>query len=305
MSMTRKKLFFTLGVASGTAALVGSGAFSSVQAERSVSVEVVGDKSALLALQPTQGPSGQYASISNNGMLEVDVSEDNKNVRGEGVNLDSIVNLGEVFKITNQGTQSVGVWIEHDSEYVSFRTNDQPLDNDTRPVRIGQGESLSVRIIVNTYGYDGNDESLLDEITIHAEADAEQDAPSVPAMSATRSLSRTQIRSGESTVVTLSISVPNTMSLDIFERFDTRLGESSLSEIEREGENLPPSFVDLSTGGGIILFNAVEPGKVEIQYSIQTTAGTPPNEYEIGPNVLLANGRSVVVSGEKTVEVTQ
>ena len=48
--MDRKKLLFGLGAASGGATIIGSGAFSSMRAERSVNVEVAGDKSALLAL---------------------------------------------------------------------------------------------------------------------------------------------------------------------------------------------------------------------------------------------------------------
>ncbi|WP_127341336.1 hypothetical protein [Halorubrum sp. 48-1-W] len=121
--MKGKKLFFVLGATSGGTAIVGSGAFSSIQAERGVSVEVVGDESALLTLEPTDGPNGKDASIGGDGMLEVQVCEENDRVEGSGVYPNSWYDLGKVYEITNQGTQSVGVWIEHDSEYITFETN--------------------------------------------------------------------------------------------------------------------------------------------------------------------------------------
>ena len=59
------------GIVIGGGALVSTGAFTSVQAERTVSVETTGDASALLTLEPTNKPNREYAKLTSEGVLEV------------------------------------------------------------------------------------------------------------------------------------------------------------------------------------------------------------------------------------------
>jgi hypothetical protein len=103
--MKRRKFIIGTGaLAAGSAAAVGSGAFTSVQADRSVSVNVAGDDSALLALEPCESsPNGDYASIGEDGQFTLDIPNLNGN---------AFTRIDDVFKITNQGTQPVVVYIQ-------------------------------------------------------------------------------------------------------------------------------------------------------------------------------------------------
>ena len=102
--MRRRKFIIGTGaLAAGSAAAVGSGAFTSVSAARSVNVAVAGDDSALLALQPCNGPNGAYADIGDDGQFELSIPN---------LNANAFTRIDNVFTVTNQGTQPVVVYIE-------------------------------------------------------------------------------------------------------------------------------------------------------------------------------------------------
>lgn len=106
--MQRRNVLKLIGALGGGGAIAtGTGAFTSVQAERNVSVQVAGDANALLRIAPSDGPNGAYATGSDDGALSLDFTESNGNVDGEGVNQDAVSYFDEVFVIENQGTQEV------------------------------------------------------------------------------------------------------------------------------------------------------------------------------------------------------
>jgi len=107
--MNRRKFLIGAGsLAAGSAAAMGTGAFTSVQAERDLTVEAVGDSSAFLAMEPYDGPNGQYASIGQNGEVAIDFTSNDK-ASGTGLNNSADTNIENVLNITNNGTQSVRV----------------------------------------------------------------------------------------------------------------------------------------------------------------------------------------------------
>ena len=111
--MERRKYIAGLGaLATGSAAAVGTGAFTSVSADRSVSVALEGDDDALLQIQPSDGPNADYATQSGN-TLEINI-DDTNSVGGDGLNDDARTIIRDVFKITNRGTQDVYVFIENE-----------------------------------------------------------------------------------------------------------------------------------------------------------------------------------------------
>jgi hypothetical protein len=298
--MNKEKLLFGLGAVSGSAAIVGSGAFSSTQVERGVSVSVVGDESAFLALEPTDGPNGQYASTDSNGLLEVQVSEENDKLSGEGLNPSSYYDLGKVFKITNQGSQAVGVWIEHDSEYVKFKTGGNALDNSDTPIYAEPGDSLAVRIIADTRGSEA--ETLLEKITIHANADAGSE-PAPPSTSATRTIELAEVSPGMEVPVTLTVELDGDSTVNVFERFDTELGVASFQRASIDGESVSPSFVDLDEGGGIVLFDGVGSGTLSVEYSLSVATDAPTDTVSFQPNLVDVDGEAVPLGGVDTIEV--
>ena len=104
--MERRKFLFGIGtVAAGGAAAMGTGAFTSVEADRGVSVTVADDSGAFLALSESDGPNAAYAEV-NGGELSVSLDAVNDNA-------ETIVR--DVFDITNNGTKDVYVWAEEPS----------------------------------------------------------------------------------------------------------------------------------------------------------------------------------------------
>lgn len=106
--MNRRRFIATLGMATGVSTILGTSAFTSTSADRSVSVRVTSDANAFLTLRPADGPNGEYA-VLNNGQLELQLNRNNSDVSGNGVPDDALTQILDVFVIENQGTQEVGV----------------------------------------------------------------------------------------------------------------------------------------------------------------------------------------------------
>lgn len=161
-----------------TAALCATSSFSTVTAERSVNIQVVGDKDAFLAMQPLDGENADYATTTSNGQLEINLNGDaGGDVSGQGVNPDAVTSFDNVFTITNKGSQPVTVWVEDGSDKVSFYMGDTGtrMDSDGEAQSIGVGETKKIGIVVDaretgqgeTFGLGTGD----DDMIIHASAD--------------------------------------------------------------------------------------------------------------------------------------
>lgn len=111
--MERRKFLLGAGsTAIGASALVGSGAFSFVAAERDMSIDIVGDEDAFLGLEATS----EYADGTSNGQLSINFDE-NAGVDGEGLNQNALSEFPNVFRITNQGSRLVRLMVRAD-EYL-------------------------------------------------------------------------------------------------------------------------------------------------------------------------------------------
>ncbi len=152
-------------------AVYGTGAFDSLTTSRDATVQVVGDASGYLALAPADGPNGAYAS-QRNGQLQVSLAGAFEDTSGSGMNPDAITGVREVFTITNRGTQPVGVWVTDESERVTFEAGNGPIEKREWAMTLQPGESRHIDLVVDTRGYTGDDVSLLESVTIHADAEA-------------------------------------------------------------------------------------------------------------------------------------
>ncbi len=121
--MERRKFLIGAGSAAvGTSALIGSGAFTQVKADREVKIKVADDNDALLAFQASEGPNGDYAEESN-GTLTIDTS----NLGGSsGVNQDASTRIRDVFEIQNEGTQTVVLYHEVEDQPFGFYSDSTP-----------------------------------------------------------------------------------------------------------------------------------------------------------------------------------
>jgi hypothetical protein len=194
---------FLIGL-SGTAvaggALVGSGAFSRVESQRDVTVQVAEDPNAYLGLSGTGSPnSDNYVSIDDNGHLAVDISSHDDfsgpdTQPGEGVNSDSFTYFDSMVEVCNQGKEDVGFYVEPptdddfpggvdatgpdgtpyaDEPRLQFYTGEAALDGDAgtdtvmgeanaETVLLGECIELGVRVM--TKGIDASDDTGIDQL---------------------------------------------------------------------------------------------------------------------------------------------
>jgi hypothetical protein len=107
----RKFLIGTGALAAGGAAALGSGAFSKVEAQRQVSIQVATDRNAYLGFKSMDTPNSRnYFSYDGDGHAEIDIGkhddfapEQGGAKPGEGVNSDSFTYFDGLFKLCNQG----------------------------------------------------------------------------------------------------------------------------------------------------------------------------------------------------------
>ncbi|KPN30042.1 hypothetical protein SY89_00764 [Halolamina pelagica] len=119
--MERRKFIAGLGsLTAAGAAGIGTGAFTTVQANRSVSVSVADDTDALLALTPDPDDDGTNESENadylswNNGKLSINI-DSAAGTTGSGVNANATTQINDLFKVVNQGTQAAVVYVDPDS----------------------------------------------------------------------------------------------------------------------------------------------------------------------------------------------
>jgi len=135
--MKRRQLLLCGGATLGGASILGTSAFTSVSAERTVSVAVAGDASAFLGLDATNAANGAYASEQgDDGELVLDfgdISEQSRDDRfesgGSGVNQNAVTDFKDVFRVRNQGTQPIEVELKDENAGDVLHTND-PWDAD-------------------------------------------------------------------------------------------------------------------------------------------------------------------------------
>jgi hypothetical protein len=101
--MRRRNYLIGLGsLAAGSAAAVGTGAFTSASAERTVNVNVAADASGFLEVQAM---NDTYASGTDDGQLELNFNADSGtgvfDGDAEGLNPNTAFDFAEVFKIAN------------------------------------------------------------------------------------------------------------------------------------------------------------------------------------------------------------
>lgn len=218
--MKRRTLLFGLGGATaGGSALLGSGAFTAVEASRQIGISVQGDAESYLELGPCLDDDGEEMSnaafvgtesggrmtISMDGSANAD--EDGDKEVGDGVNADALTRLDNVFRVCNRGTQPICVdfhaevlalpedapdhaksTAEEGDPTVTFYLADDPhtriplsaADPNTDPaIRLGVGECACVGIETRTFGIDPGTQ-LFPDGSFGIEASANADCEGVP-----------------------------------------------------------------------------------------------------------------------------
>jgi hypothetical protein len=159
--MERRKFIIGVGsLAAGGAAAMGSGAFTSVEADRQVDVQVAEDANAYLGLDESGEANDAYFDTSGD-QYAVNFSDSGNGGSGVNPNADTVAE--DVFTIKNQGTQAVEVDLSSNdlevqsngsisapsSDGIAVALADDDGDNDNT-YTLGTGDSVNVDFAINS-----------------------------------------------------------------------------------------------------------------------------------------------------------
>jgi hypothetical protein len=192
---SRGKLLALIAVFTAFGVVTGTGAFSTVEAQRTADVNVAGDSSALLGLEA--GNSVLIENVDN----EVTITLDSSNAAGVNQNATTAVDGPRFLNITNNGdsnaveidmqystASNVEVYFVVDADDVTGTsrsldnlglitdsetevidpTSKYPIRNNT--VEIDSGETVSVGIVIDVGSVDSGTEIIPGDVTILADA---------------------------------------------------------------------------------------------------------------------------------------
>jgi len=186
MRLTRRNTIIGLGtIAAGAGVISGTGAFDSVEANRSFEVSVSGDAGALLGLEAT---NSTIAGTESGGAGQNDVIffriNDSETGGNSSVNENAVTEFFNAFTVTNNGTQDVNLSIDLGSAsgiaftLASERGNANPTDLTSTSYELTSGESIDVDVKIDTTTSGGYEEPTGNpyQITILAQTSAAQQA---------------------------------------------------------------------------------------------------------------------------------
>lgn len=158
--MKRRKFLVGLaGIGSSASLILGSGAFSSVDARRTVSVATADDEDAFLALDPISDPgiggdeTGRAYTLADGTIaFSIPGVHLGESETAEGVGIDSIYKFPGLLQVTNKGTNSARLY----SSYEGDKLADLALVNDNGvlkddPPTLDVGDSIDVGLYIDTH----------------------------------------------------------------------------------------------------------------------------------------------------------
>jgi hypothetical protein len=191
---SRGKLVALLAVFVAVGLVTGTGAFSTVEAQRTADVNVAGDSSALLGLQAGNSDLIQV----DNDQVAIKLSS-SSNAAGVNKNATTTVDQSQFLNVTNNGAQNtVEINLQYntsDNVDVYFVVNGSDVDDDSsgsldavgnvqtslidttkkypiqnNTVELTPGEKVSVGIVIDVGDVGSGTELITDDVTITAEA---------------------------------------------------------------------------------------------------------------------------------------
>jgi len=161
------------GLVAGGGAAMGTGAFTTVEADRVGFRDVQNDQNAYLALEPvdTDGNTveeGRVPEAQEDPFALIDEDTGRLNLNVTALNADAETVIDKLFQIANLGTDEVTVTIEQTGEnegVLSFEDQDGNSLDEGDGVDLDDGHSLIVRIVATTHDVDPGDD-IIDSITV-------------------------------------------------------------------------------------------------------------------------------------------
>jgi hypothetical protein len=189
---SKGKLLALIAIFAAVALVTGTGAFSTVEAERTADVNIAGDSSALLGLEPAG--SGHLIDNQSNEVA-ITLAGNTNNPGGVNRNAITTVNRTDFLKITNNGADEVELGIQASTKsnvevYFVVGSGTTSLDEvssisvgsvstfdpskkypiQDNDVTVESGNAIYVGIVIDVGAVSTNDEIITDDVTITAEA---------------------------------------------------------------------------------------------------------------------------------------
>jgi hypothetical protein len=237
------KLLALVLVFGAVGTLAATGAFTTVEAERTADVDVAGDANALLAIQPTEDPANSsfiQQSDTNNQAFEI-VLEGNDG-DANGLNTNSTTTAQNIFNITNNGEEDVDVWInteggaqqENGNVNTTFYIDDSKVSSDDSgqviptdagsvdPVLIGQRID-EFDALVDTGSAPGADVVI-----------SEDEAPGDVGESPKQPGTAVNINPGQTVTVSMAIEIESDANVNLDSDNDPILNETTILAVNDE-----------------------------------------------------------------------
>ena len=177
------------GLVAGGGAAMGTGAFTSVEAERDVDVTVAGDLESYIALQPVQDGlvedpderdlESRTPVAQDDPFSKVDETSGRLELNVTALNAEAETIIPNLFEIRHQGVENrdVTVFIEQNGEntdvltFFTFDENDDRivLNEGEKGATVSSGERVIVNLEADTGGVSSGDD-IIESITIKATA---------------------------------------------------------------------------------------------------------------------------------------
>lgn len=169
------KLFALFAIFAAIGLVTATGAFTTVEAQRTVAVDVAGDSSALLGLEPNStSPNDQYATTENNQIV-IDFSSSALGTNATGVNVNATTQADHVINVTNNADRDITLSVQstnnNPNANVTLYEGTDPVNNEinsTSSITLTSGEQTTVGVFVNTTG-SGSTTNFNETLTFIAE----------------------------------------------------------------------------------------------------------------------------------------
>ncbi|OYR44316.1 CARDB domain-containing protein [Halorubrum sp. Ea8] len=132
-----------------------------------------------LAVQPADEPNGRYAYLNDDDEIAIDVSASNPNIRDpsfDGVNVGATGTIDRVFSVTYTGDEYAHVWIEYESENVTFVADGESIEGNESSVTLAPNETVTVGLAFDTRDATAGTQLGADEFRINATLAEPKDA---------------------------------------------------------------------------------------------------------------------------------
>jgi len=175
MKMNRRNVLVGLGtIVAGGGAALGTGAFSSVEADRTVSVDIAGDSDAFLGISVND----DYAvdgSENGDGAVEIDLGDSDSS---DGFNENAVTNINGVLTLTNNAADDGGIEVsfgDRDGSDNGGHKSETTIDVDnTAEVTFSLADTEGAD---DDYKLLTNDDSDSNSVGVNVEVDTRVDSP--------------------------------------------------------------------------------------------------------------------------------